>query len=161
MQFDRIFDINENWYSQLWLPFAGVLFVVISAGFVIIRRWLGPSWLRFMPIIGAIFGILWTVAATIITVIPYLELSAALRDGRCTITEGVVTQFQPEPPSGHGYESFSVDGKYFKYSKYVLSAGFHQTHLNGSPLREGVHVKIYHVGNDIARLEIARSDMAR
>jgi hypothetical protein len=64
------------------------------------------------------------------------------------------------PASGHGFESFSVNGKDFKYSDYVLSPGFHRTTLKGSPLREGAHVKIYHVGNDIARIEIAQSDMA-
>src|SRR5438128_1110176 len=107
MQFEKIFDITENWYSQLWAPLVGVLFVVVTFGFVLVRRWLWPSWLRFMPFVGVIFGILWTVIATVATMVPYLELSAALRDGRCTVTEGVVTQFEPEPASGHGWESFS------------------------------------------------------
>lgn len=158
MQFDRVFDISQDWYSQLWLPFAGVLFVLVSFGFVIARHWLSPSWLRFMPLVGLIFGIAWTVASLFITAIPYFELLGALRNGRCTVTEGIVAHYEPEPPSGHGWESFSVDDSHFKISKYVLSPGFHETHLNGSPIREGLHVKIYHLDNDIARLEVARSD---
>ena|SRR5437867_3225624 len=161
MQFDKIFDITQEGYLELWPPFAGALFVLLAFGGFLARRWLGPRWLRFMPLVVMIIGILWTLVATAITVIPYLELSAALRNGRCTLTEGVVTQFEPEPASGHGFESFVVDGKYFRYSVYEWSPGFHRTHLNGSPLREGVHVKIYHVGNDIARLEVARSDITR
>ena len=69
--------------------------------------------------------------------------------------EGVVTDFQPMPSSGHGQESFTVSGVHFTYSDFVVTSGFHRTNYRGGPVRDGLHVRIHYRGQDIARLEIA------
>ena len=102
------------------------------------------------------FAILWTLTTFLITVRDYLRLASALREGRCEIVEGEVTKFHPMPAEGHHEESFDVGGKHFQYADYIVIAGFNQSSSHGGPVREGIKVRIYHVGNIIARLEIAR-----
>lgn len=155
MQFQTVFDIHKTGYSEWWFPGLGLIFLIVGGLFVMGRQWLGPKSLQSIPRLLIGFGAIWTVLALLFTLSPHLRLSAALRRGHCVVTEGVVTEYQPMPPTGHGFESFVVSGKRFDYSDYVLSAGFHKTALRGSPIREGVYVRIHHVGNEIARLEIA------
>jgi hypothetical protein len=71
------------------------------------------------------------------------------------ITEGEVTNYEPLPASGKGSESFVVSGVRFTYSDYQMSPGFHQTRLAKSVIHDGRYVRIHHVDNDIARLEVA------
>jgi hypothetical protein len=58
------------------------------------------------------------------------------------------------PAGGHDDESFDVNGRHFHYSDYEVSAGFHNTSSHGGPLYEGAYVRIWCLGNDIARLEL-------
>ncbi len=60
------------------------------------------------------------------------------------------------PVNGHKDESFIVDGQRFTYSDFVGTAGFNHTRSQGGPIHNGIHVRIHHVGNEIARWEIAR-----
>jgi len=83
------------------------------------------------------------------------ELAAAYRAGKCQVVEGTVMQFHPMPATGHDVESFLVAGKRFQYSDFIHRAGFNQTSSHGGPIHEGARVRIYYLGEDIARLEIA------
>jgi hypothetical protein len=56
----------------------------------------------------------------------------------------------------HDQESFTVGNHRFHYADNTISAGFNQTAAHGSPIHDGLHVRIHCVGNDIARLEIAK-----
>lgn len=86
----------------------------------------------------------------------YSVLSKALRDGRLEFVEGVVTNFIPMPYEGHASETFEVKGRRFRYSDYRITAGFNNTKSHGGPLGEGVYIRIWHKGNEIARLEVAK-----
>ena len=101
------------------------------------------------------FAILWTVVAFADTARSYSSLASALREGRCDIVAGKVTQFHPMPASGHDTERFVIGNRQFKYSDYIVSPGFNNTSSHGGPIRDGLRVRIHYVGNDIARLEIA------
>jgi hypothetical protein len=102
------------------------------------------------------FAVVWTVFVFVSTAGSYSELASALRQGRCEIVEGVVSEFHPMPWSGHAMESFAVNGKRFEYSDYAVSAGFNNTASHGGPITEGMHVRVHYYGNAIARLEVAR-----
>jgi len=58
------------------------------------------------------------------------------------------------PPSGHGWEVFTVGGVSFRYSKYDITPGFRQVRVDGSPLYQGAWVKVWYIDNEIARLEL-------
>ncbi|MBV9128726.1 MAG: hypothetical protein JO117_11650 [Verrucomicrobia bacterium] len=60
------------------------------------------------------------------------------------------------PYTGHQMEWFVVDGRRFEYSDYVIVPGFNNTASHGGPIRQGLQVRVHYVGNNIARLEVAR-----
>jgi hypothetical protein len=83
-------------------------------------------------------------------------LVSALRDGRATVVEGRVYDFDPMPFSGHKMECFKVQDRCFCYSDFVVTQGFNQTRSHGGPIYEGLQVRVHHVGSAIARLEVAK-----
>ncbi|MEI9896348.1 MAG: hypothetical protein WDN28_21410 [Chthoniobacter sp.] len=105
------------------------------------------------------FAIVWTGFAFASTLSNYLNLASDLRNGRCSVVEGIVTDLHPMPagpPTGYKADWFTVRGVQFKVLGYVVSAGFNQIQSHGGPLREGMHVRIHYAGGEIARLEIVR-----
>ena len=95
------------------------------------------------------------IAGPTITKLRFREFVNAYRTGRCDVVEGVVENFKPMPPSYHGLESFTIGGKRFEYSDFRNTPGFHHSRLAGGPICAGLVVRIYYLGSDIARLEIA------
>ena len=156
MEYNVIFDVSQSGYRQ-W-PFAalGLIFVAIGTGLVLFRRSLPARTFKFFPFAFLGFAVVWTLFALVCTSREYSGLASAIREGRCEVTEGIVSDFHPMPFSGHEMEWFVVDGKRFEYSDYVVSAGFNKTTSHGGPIHKGVQVRVHHRGNDIARLEVAR-----
>jgi hypothetical protein len=101
------------------------------------------------------FGAVLFVIAPFVTIWQFNQFVHAYRQGRCTVIEGVVEEFHQMPATGHGLESFEVAGHKFSYSDFHATPGFHQTGFRGGAIRPGITVRIYYLGNDIARLEIA------
>lgn len=114
MEYNVVFDISQSGYRQ-W-PFAafGLIFVAIGAGLMFFRRHLPARMPKFFPFVFAGFAVIWTLIAFVGTSRDYSSLASALREGRCEVTEGVVTDFHPMPYSGHEMEWFVVDGKQFE-----------------------------------------------
>ncbi|MCE9588880.1 MAG: hypothetical protein K8R57_11280 [Verrucomicrobia bacterium] len=154
MKYHKVYDLIENGSSEWIFPAIGITFIAFGIVFIVFRGWLYPSALQSLTFAFVGFGILWTILALFFTTFSHNKLSKALRENRCLITEGVVTEFNPMPLSGHGYESFIVSGNKFQYSDYIISPGFRKTQAHGGTVRKGVYVRVYYVGNDIARLEI-------
>jgi hypothetical protein len=146
MEYNVVFDVAESGYRQWCFPAFGLIFVA-AAFRAPIRT---PGLRRGFYIV---FAALWTILAFGGTLADYLNLSADLRNGRCSVVEGVVSEYRQLPP---GPETFVVAGQRFKYSDHVLTAGFNHTQSHGGPMREGLRVRIHYAGNEIARLEIAR-----
>jgi hypothetical protein len=101
------------------------------------------------------FSLLWMITFLTTSATRAYKLLSAEHYGRCEVIEGVVTDFRPAPYDGHRDESFVVGNVRFAYSDYDAGPGFHRTRSHGGPINEGSHVRIYHVGNEIARLDIA------
>ena len=148
--------MSQSGYRNWWFPAFGLIFVVIGSVLFRFRRELPHRTPKFFPYFFLGFALFWTVVALIGTAAGHFGLSAALREGRCEVVEGLVTQFQPMPASGKGKESFVVSGKRFEYSDFIVSPGFNHTTYRGGPMREGLSVRIHHAGDDIARLEVAQ-----
>lgn len=91
-----------------------------------------------------------------VTLGDYLTLRNAIRNHTADRLEGVVSNFIPMPYSGHADECFTVGGRTFTYSDFGVTAGFNNTKSHGGPIDQGIHVRIWHVGNRIARLEVAK-----
>lgn len=156
VQYNVVFDVIQSGHRNWPGPVFGLIFVAIGVCLVYFRSSDAPrarSWFSF-GFLG--FAIVWTLVVLVGTVADYLTLAAALRDGRCEVVEGVVSEFHPMPESGHEMEWFVVGGRRFEYSDFVIVAGFNNTSSHGGPIRKGIRVRVHHRGNDIAKLEVAQ-----
>jgi hypothetical protein len=147
--FDVTQDPNANltrtiWWIALSLMALGILLLAFR------RRLPQPP--IIIPALLAFLGLIGTI---VLTVRRHSDLAEALRSGRCQVTEGIVTEFHPMPAGGHAFESFSVSGKHFQYSDWIITPGLHQSSTYGGPIREGMRVRIHHLDNDIAKVESA------
>ena len=156
MEYTTVFDVGQSGYRQWSFPAFGLIFVTLGIGSVVFRRQLRSRMAPLFPFVFLGFALFWTLAAFVGTVSDYWSLSSALREDRCIVVEGVVSDFHPMPYTGHQNEWFVVDGKRFEYSDYGAVAGFNNTASHGGPIRKGLQVRVHYVGNDIARLEVAR-----
>jgi hypothetical protein len=157
--FTLVFDVTEAGYRQWTFPAFGSIFVAIGIGLLIYQYFRqtekGKTTRRWFPFAYLAFAVFWTVATFAGTFTDYLRLRNAVRDGRCEIVEGTITEFVPMPYEGGATEHFVVNGHCFKYSDFVVNAGFNNTQSHGGPLGEGKRVRICNVDGEIARLEIA------
>lgn len=155
MEYVTIFDITQSGYREWPFAVAGLV-VLVFGGLLFFSKRFPPRSHRIFSFVFIGFAMVWTLIAFIGPFREYSVLASDLREGRCEITEGVVSEFHPMPYSGHEMEWFAVDGKRFEYSDFAVSPGFNNTTSHGGPIHKGVYVRVYHRGNDIARLEIAR-----
>jgi hypothetical protein len=160
MGYEVAYDILDAGYRYWWFPGGGVLFIVIGSFLVKFRKTISPKAPRAFVNIFAFFFLgfscLWTAISLAATLGDYLTLRNAMRNQTADVVEGVVTNFVPMPYSGHADESFEVQGRRFSYSDFRITAGFNNTKSHGGPIDEGVRVRIWRVGNRIARLEVAK-----
>jgi hypothetical protein len=140
-------DISGGWFTAALLFAAGIVLFAVRRNLPAILR----LWFPALVVAVSIFGV---VGLLFRTAPQPSELAAAYRAGKCEVVEGTVTQFHPMPAREHDSEFFVVAGKRFHYSDYSMTAGFHQSIQHGGPIREGLQVRIHHLGNDIAKLEI-------
>jgi hypothetical protein len=91
-------------------------------------------------------------AYPIVFSINYYRIVNALNTGSCDILQGRVTNFRPR--RGSGLESVDINGRNFEYSHHKVSLGFSRDSALGGPIREGLLIKAYAVGDIIVRLEV-------
>jgi hypothetical protein len=151
--FDITRDARPDNAAEAWLVVA--LMLAASIILVLVNRRLPALFRYWFPAVFVLFSLLGVFALLFRNILRPSELAAAYRAGKCEVVEGIVTQFHPMPAIGHDVESFVVAGKRFQYSDYIMTAGFNRTSSHGGPVREGLHVRIYYLGGDIAKLEIA------
>ncbi len=158
MTYRIVFDLTQSGYRSWWFPAFGLLFVAIGVVLIVLshRGVIDRSspWKAVSPYLFFGFALLWSAGAFASTFGEYRRLRHAIETGQAQVVEGVVTNFVPMPYEGHASESFSVDGRRFAYSDYVVTAGFNNTSSHGGPIRAGLHVRITFVDATIVRLEI-------
>lgn len=153
-----VFDVSREGFVH-WLPaYLGVGFALaIAAILVYVLKKEKHSVRNVVVMVSAfIFICFWLFAVTGDQLSDYSALISAYKKGACEKVEGTVTDFDPMPYGGHKQESFNVNGKKFSYSEFTVEAGFNKTASHGGPIREGLHVRIWHKDGEIARLDIAR-----
>jgi len=99
----------------------------------------------------ASFGVSLVVAT--ISFVEYHKMKLALAEGDYQVTEGIVTEFVPMPPSGHPVESFSAGGSFFHYGSGWDSIVFNSA-WNRGYIHNDAQVRITHRGVDILRVEV-------
>jgi hypothetical protein len=112
----------------------------------------GNRW--YSMVLAAI--VVYVIGAFVPLLRSYIENINLVSSKRFSYVEGAVTNFVPMPYNGHADESFTVNGVSFSYTDYSFVPGFHNTASHGGPIREGLYVHIWHIGNEITKLEIRR-----
>lgn len=154
MDYKLVFDITQtqpNWNGPAFgLPFVaiGTILVLLGKKGLIKRR-------RFFPYFYLGFALIWTTCAYWGVYSNYYDDLSAIEHGTNKVVEGTIENFHPMPASGHDVESFTVGGKFFSFSGYGGTPGFHHCQAFGGPLRQGLRVRISYVGDDIVKLEIS------
>ncbi len=155
-----VFDVIDVGYRYWWFPVVFLVFLGLILGELFLRKiissWKPSRFRKWYFYSGTGFCMLWSLQSFYGTYSDYAELRRALQEGKTDVVEGKIENFIPMPYSGHSMESFTVAGRKFEYSDYTVTAGFNKTSSHGGPLSPGIQVKIYAVGNKIARLEIAK-----
>ena len=168
MEYQTIFDAAVSGYKAWTFPFMGI---AIMAGGILI------SYLRSMknledginPLIKGFkffffgFGTLWTILIFNATYSEYLLIRRAIDNNNLKIVEGVVTEFHPYTTRLE-QEGFCIKNTCFKYSEYDITNGFNLTVAKGSPLRDGLPVRVSYieathagsVENLIVKLEVGK-----
>jgi hypothetical protein len=162
MAYQTVFDVTSAGYKSWTFPAFGLIFVAAGI-FLFLNRKALPGWWRTRPRASAAFAsfflgfaVLWTLISFFSTYINYRHITSAVQEGSAKLVEGPVTNFNPMPVTGHAMERFCVQQACFEYSDYVITAGFNNTSSHGGPIREGLHVRVTYVGNEIAKLEVAK-----
>jgi hypothetical protein len=170
MEYQTVFDIssvvNPSHFNLALGPaviIAALILFYFSRRYPLVFQKKGKFFrkfrINFLILFGVIFGVLWSVAMGK-AYEHYRWLQRTYRDGKATEYEGVVSDFVPMPSGVVGAsESFIVNGRKFKYSDYEITGCFNNTSLFGGPIKYGIHVRLWAIGNCIVRLEIPQDDI--
>jgi hypothetical protein len=156
------FDVTRSGFKSWSFSATGAALVALGVMQLWIRhRNLFPNKFKYpfkrFPEAFLSFAVLWTATSFGSTFGDYRRAIRAMRENRVDFVQGTVSGFVPMPATGHSMESFLVTGVEFKYSDFVITAGFNNTASHGGPIREGLPVKIWYLGNEILRLDVAEA----
>ena len=163
MTYKTVFDAAHQSTPLFSFPAFGLIFLLVGAlvawkpallnEMVSENRvWINP---RYFGMIFMVFAFFWMLIGYSAIAGQQGQGAAELRDPNLHVVEGTVENFDPMPFGGHKYESFDVAGHHFRYSDFIITAGFHNTASHGGPLKAGLQVRLSYVGNDILRIEVA------
>jgi hypothetical protein len=155
------FDVGVQGYQTWRYAVTPVVFAIAMTGIAFLpssslSRFGRPSpgFYRLVSGLAAIALLAHGVGLLTETRREYNSLSAALRAKHYAVVEGLVADFVPGGPGGHGDETFRVGGVPFRYSAATITSAFHRTKPYGGPIREGLGVRIASVNGAIARPEL-------
>lgn len=123
----------------------GVIILALRPHWPVLR--IRGTWYPVSMIIG---GCVWSLIGLLF----FLNCSGLRRSlvtGRAEVLEGVVQQYEETSKEA----VFSVAGRSFSISPYRIGAGYKRLKRDGSPLENGVRVRIHFRGQDILMLELA------
>jgi hypothetical protein len=159
-----LYDVRHSFPDTAFAAFVPLIFVLI--GFLVYRQRAviaryGGSSLRvsFFGLAAMVIGGAGTLFLVVGTVFPDIGLRIALADGHYQVHEGIVANFVPGDSGDHRSESWSLDtgteSFSYSYSPSILEPGYNLTAAHGGQIANGLRVRVWNVGGNIARLEVA------
>lgn len=158
MSFETIYDIQQAGCRYGFISaILGLLVIYSAVEWYRGKRWLvsGRTQMGYSPITFCLFFGVLTLVAFVTTWGDYFSLTNAIKNGRAMSVDGMVSNFH-SAENIKSTESFVVGDRVFSYSKYAVKQGFNMLKLEGSPLANGVHVRVSYVDDHIVRLDIGR-----
>jgi hypothetical protein len=155
MGYHTVFDVTRvgfQWWIPLFMFICAAMFVGIGSALRSSSDKNLVSKGAFFQVVGAV-GILAALVFFTSIFWQYRNVKKVFADHSYSISEGVVQDFIPMPPSGHSTESFVVNGVRFEYGSGWGSTMFNSEWNNGF-IHNGVDARITYVGKDIIRVEV-------
>ena len=125
-------------------PLISLVIVAISIYWIRNRERLPEGWREIGPLIGG-FAIVFASCIAIVVVASkwtgYNKVQEVIKNNTAAVAEGPVRSFSVS--SAGQVNSFTVDGIHFQYSQYSDSFGYHDTQAAGSPIKDGLVVRIH------------------
>ncbi len=161
IEYVTVFDVTTAGFKGWGFVVLGLFFITLGLALLVIIwnrivRNVPPTMAQWYPTVILGFAALLTTWACLTSVSDYRSAVAAMETHQASLVEGVVTNFHPMPRSGHGSDSFYVEGVRFAFSDFVSTAGFNQTESHGGPIHAGLRVRIWHTRGEILRLDIPK-----
>jgi hypothetical protein len=160
-EYSTVYRITDHPTEGLWFAASGLVPLVVGVVLAWGKRrwrWKQPGWLFCGGLIA--FGIVWCGVVMLTNLRDEIAAREAYRAGNYGVVAGVVTDFKPMSANGHGsQECFTVKGREFCYSGYVIAPGFRNSASRGGPVRAGERVKVAYWNGVILGLEIAMADL--
>jgi hypothetical protein len=154
MGYRTVFEVSVSTLPW-WIPLLGLVVAAIGIFFFFNGRRTPRSAGRMaFGVYAIVFGALITVVTLFVIRRDYCGIRGAYASHRYSVVEGRVEDFVPMPPGGHRDESFSVGGMRFSYSGYTVTPCFHQTAVQGGPIRDGINIRVFYIGGCIVRLDV-------
>ncbi|ELV8627344.1 hypothetical protein QNF03_004076 [Vibrio cidicii] len=164
--YEVVFDIKYEGFWSLAFILPGVLFILIFVigirkkdkllgwnikvlGKPATKRSLNVSLVFFL-----VFSVFWTGLAGYGVGTKLYSMLSSYEQGKYSVVEGPVENFDPMPYAGHKTESFTVQGVKFSYSDFIIEPGFNNTASHGGPISEGLYVRVSYINNVILKLEV-------
>jgi hypothetical protein len=144
--YEIVFDIANQGYKPQWLPLAAGVFVALVC--VHVFRTARDKVTRILTAVLVCLAVAGTVAELWRHHREYESLRQVVLEGRYTVLEGRVTDFQRDPWGGNVPQIFSVAGHRFEVHGPRMTASFHQTVSQGGPDLTGKCVRIGFTTND-------------
>jgi hypothetical protein len=155
-QYKTVFDILEHGsFGWLFPVIALMEFALVVLAFTLIYKGRIPdfkSWrtLYFFMAFVLIFGLF----ASYTSSLRYTRFKTILMSNEASFVEGDITNFRPSPYFSKQPESFTVQNVTFSYHDNIETEGFNNRTSQGGPIHNGIHVRIWYLGNVILKLQI-------
>ena len=139
MEQEVLFDVTTKGISYGPL-LAVIVFVIIDVLF----KKIFPSAQKRAVTLFTFLACVVVIAITLFQISSWEYYKKQLTEQRCSIVEGVVTNFHPMPYHGHSHESFVINGVRFTYSDYTITPAFNNTSSHGGPIKQGMHLRVFY-----------------
>lgn len=168
MDYKVIFDMQTSEIrlaNYSYILMGAALFLIGAFTYFFRYRLSNPLRKRPMPLrlphFLLLFGALWMQISGVSLYAHYQNLERALKKGHIEVVEGRVVHFTPASYATHGTEKFCISESEtcFSYSAFTVTPGFNQTAADGSPIVNGLPVRVTYKDNTILKLEAAKKPM--
>ena len=166
MKYQTVFDASAPNASKWLIIMYGVCFVLIGVCIYIVAAALlkNTSIRRAIIIYATTVGGLMAASALLWSFGLFNQFRTeqqiakySLDSGQTLVATGVITNFRPEDVNHKIDESFSVQGVNFSYSHFIVNGGFNASSPFGGPVRNGLPVRVFYLGNYILKLQIGKT----
>jgi hypothetical protein len=131
-EFEVSYLSNGTLFSSLELLLIGGIVAVLAILFLRRRMYLPGLFLT-------VFSFLWLVTSSVLVVLNVRDARlyrAALRDGRCSVQEGIVQVVCKQPARGHAPgDRIRIGDREFQYSYFESSLAYNRTIAHGANAR--------------------------